>query len=361
MIKTILLICLIPIFLWSVPLQEKYPSYRYVFSEFDIDESYIENQDFEIFVRKYEKSLEHFYRNALKRGDTLLSMVRGELLSYGLSDLFLYLSIVESGLNSDITSPKKAVGLWQFMPATAKHYNLEVCNSIDQRCDPFASTKAAIKHLWHLHHIFGKWYLAVMAYNCGEGRMQNAIEKAGTDMLSVLTDEHQRYLPAQTRDYIRKILLIAMIGENDMIDFASNTMQHGVVQVEVPAGTDLNQVAKSIGMELRKLKSLNRQFPKGKIPKGKKNYVITIPEAYLAAFYLKFDAEISKDTIEEKPHLLSHTVILGDTLDTIAAHYHSSVAAIKHVNRMEDDMLEVGRILVIPISKESFERLLDAQ
>ena len=131
----------------------------------------------------------------MQRGEMLSPMVKGYLMDQGLSDLFIYLSMVESGLNTDIVSSKKAAGLWQFMPATAQHYKLEVCNGFDERCDPISAAHAAI------------------AYNCGEGRLRRAIREAGSDELGILTDERDKYLPRETRQYIRKILLAAMIGE----------------------------------------------------------------------------------------------------------------------------------------------------
>jgi len=360
-LKRLVLLLYIPLFLSATSLSEKYPSYRYVFSEFDVDGSYIDDDRFNHFVKTHEKGLHRFYKKALKRGENLLSLVRGELLEDGLSDLFLYLSMVESGLATDVISSKKAVGLWQFMPKTAKYYNLEVCNSLDERCDPFISTRAAIQHLQSLHRKFGRWYLAVMAYNCGEGRLQKAIKKAGTDSLSVLTDDKYRYLPSETRDYIRKILLVAMIGENEMIDFASGTAQTKFAQVEVAGGTDLGFLAQRIGMRPRILKGLNRKFMNGKIPSGREKYMITIPEDRLPAFYLKYDLETEEKSVSIKPHLLSHIVVLGDTLRIIAKRYHSTAEEIMKANHLQDDALEVGSILVIPISKEDFERLLETE
>jgi len=362
-IRSILLLLCLPLFLSASYLTDRYPSYRYVFSEFDVESGYIYDPEFEMFAKRYETSLKHFYRKSLKRGEGMLSMVRGELLEDGLSDLFLYLSIVESGLSTDIKSSKKAAGLWQFMPKTAKYYNLQVCNGIDERCDPFISTRAAIRHLRSLYRKFGKWYLAVMAYNCGEGRLSRAIKQAGSDELSVLTDDQRHYLPAETRNYIRKILLVAMIGENEMIDFASGTHASDLLQVEVSGGVHLEDIAQRIGMDPRKLKSLNRQFKSGRIPQGD-SYAITIPEAYLAAFFLKYDIEQTEkeDTTETiKPHLLSHVVVLGDTLETIARRYHTTAAEIKRANRLESDALTAGAILVIPIAKEDFERLLETE
>ena len=161
-------------------LESRYPSYSYVFSEFDVDDDYLYNDEFIDFVKANESKLKRFYRHSLRRGKSLLPIMQGKLLEDSVSDLFIYLSMVESGFLTNAISPKKAAGLWQFMPNTAKQYNLEKYNNYDERYDTVSATKAAIKYLDKLHKQFGKWYLAAMAYNCGEGRLTKAIKKAGS-------------------------------------------------------------------------------------------------------------------------------------------------------------------------------------
>ncbi len=337
---------------FSLSITDKYPSYAYVFAEFDIDESYIYDSDFERFILHNEKKIEVFYKHSLARGKNLLPMMKGYLMDDGLSDLFIYLSMVESGFSPAIVSPKKAVGLWQFMPATAKHYNLSVCNSFDERCDPVSSTNAAINYLSKLHRQFGKWYLAAIAYNCGEGRLEKAIKKAGSDELSILVDDRDKYLPLETREYIKKILLVAMIGENIMLDFSHE--DNSIVQVAVRGGTDLKELAAMLNIKSSMLLKLNQQFKKGLLPKAKIHYNINIPYEKMIEFYLCY-----KDDVEEKsvssPYLLSHYVALGETLESIAKEYNSSVEAIQGSNHFEDEFLVLDRLLVIPVSKIVFE------
>ena len=357
MIKTAFIILLLPLYAFSTSLMEKYPSYEYVFLEFGIDESYIFDIDFEAFVLHNEKKMKLFYERSMKRGDALLPLIRANLMDEGLSDLFIYISMVESGFSPAIVSPKKAVGIWQFMPATAKHYNLSVCNSFDERCDPVSSTNAAITYLRKLHKQFGKWYLAVMAYNCGEGRLKKAIKNANTDVLDVLLDSDAKYLPFETREYIKKILLVAMIGESEMLDFTPRNSMDSIylMQVEVLAGTKLSELAKQIDMEEDELLKLNKQFKKGLIPKGEKLYTIMIPEEKMIIFYLK--DEIQEESKIIKAHLISHYVSLGDTLEDLAEKYYTNTEEIKAVNHLSDDTLTLDTLLVIPVSQEFFEEM----
>ena len=354
----IFLLLLVQTALFSDSVAEKYPVYSYVFSEFDVDESYIDNEDFEKFVQKNEKKIIHFYERSMQRGEMLSPLIKGYLMDQGLSDLFIYLSMVESGLSTDIVSSKKAVGLWQFMPATAQHYKLEVCNSFDERCDPISATNAAIAYLNKLHAEFGRWYLAAIAYNCGEGRLHRAIREAGSDALEILTDERDRYLPKETRNYIRKILLTAMIGEGKFIDYSVRSEENNekLVRVEISGGTDLEKLAKTLKMKPIALINMNKQFKRGIVPDDKSLYTLMIPEAKMIRFYLKY--ELKETQRQFKPNLISHIVQMGDTLESIAKTYHSSVEEIKAANNLEDDFLELGAILLVPVSRKTFEATL---
>ena len=95
-----------------MPVSEKFPSYSYVFEEFDIDEAYIYDDTFVDFVKKNEKRYQRFYQNSLKRGGHLIPTFKSMLIRDGLSDLFVYMSMIESGFSTDCVSCKSAVGIW---------------------------------------------------------------------------------------------------------------------------------------------------------------------------------------------------------------------------------------------------------
>lgn len=346
--------------LYPISLEGKYPSYAYVFNEFDVDASYLYNEDFIAFVSKHENHLKSFYQQSLDRGKEVLPMMKGLLVDDGVSDLFIYLSMVESGFSTDAVSPKKAVGLWQFMPATAKHYNLTVCNSYDERCNPVSATAAAINYLNTLHKHFGKWYLAAMAYNCGEGCVSKAIKNAGTDELSLLIDKRQKYLPRETREYIKKILLLAMIGENHTLGFSSeqnDDRQSTLIQVDVPSGISLKKLSTLLNINEEKLLSLNRGLKNGVVPSEKPLYKITIPIEKVYAFYLRYEQLTSPKRY--RSHMVSHHISLGDSLESIAKKYEAEVEEIKASNHLGDEYLTVGDMLVIPVTQNIFEKVAE--
>ena len=356
MLKSLFALIIIGTSLFGFDIKTRYPGYSYVFSEFDVDRNFAENPHFIDFVNKNEKRYKSFYRHSLQRGDFLLPLMQQKLMDDGLSDLLIYLAMVESGFSTDIVSPKKAVGLWQFMPATAKDYKLMVCDTVDERCDPSSATDAAAAYLDRLHKKFGKWYLAMMAYNCGEGRMQKAINAAGSDDLEVLL-YHGRYLPKETRLYIQKILLVAMIGENISLDFGQmqkNTDKSGFMRVSVKGSESWQKIAKLLDMDIEQLKKLNTAYKGDCLPIKKKLYTINIPDEKIYAYYLRYELDKQSNLLTME-YMLPYYVKLGDTLDKIAKEYETDSSSIMQANHMIDPYLEVGRLLILPVSKKKFE------
>ena len=90
-----------------------------------------------------------------------------------------YLPVVESALDPTAKSPVGAAGLWQFMIRTGKGLGLEVNSLVDERLDPYKSSVKAAKYLKELYNIYGDWSLAIAAYNCGPGKVNQAIRNAG--------------------------------------------------------------------------------------------------------------------------------------------------------------------------------------
>ncbi len=371
----------------------KYPTYNYVLSQFGVDNNYIYNNSFNKFVIKKEKSLTRFYKNSIKRGKDYIPTFKYMLRDDGLSDLFIYMSMVESGFNPNVISPKKAVGIWQFMPSTARHYNLSVNKYIDERYNPISSTTAAIKYLKKLKKDFGKWYLAIMAYNCGEGRVAKAIKKAGSDDIVVLLDENQKYIPKETREYVKKILLLSMIGENNPYNsniplafkFKENTIinydDEGVVEVFVKRGTNLSILAQIIGVDKNILSKMNSHI-KNQNSMVEEITNITIPKNKLAQFYLLYDIDNSSEVMasalpkagakapvpsfertlsEIKPkdeYFLSYIVENNISIYKLANEYNITMGDICKANRFLKTNLEIGEIILIPTTEEHFNTLV---
>ena len=122
------------------------------------------------------------------------------------------LPFVESAFNPQAVSSAKAAGMWQFMPATGKHFELTQNAFRDDRRDVLASTRAALDYLQKLYGMFGDWHLALAAYNWGEGSVGRAIAKNQRAGLGISYPELN--MPDETRHYVPKLQALKNIVAN---------------------------------------------------------------------------------------------------------------------------------------------------
>jgi len=144
-----------------------------------------------------------------QRAGKYLYYIVDELDRRGLPTELALLPFVESAYNPTALSRSKASGLWQFIPSTGQHYNLQQDWWRDQRRDPVASTQAALDYLSYLYDFQGDWYLALASYNWGEGAVKRAMEKAeraGIQPTYLTLD-----MPDETRNYVPKLQAIKNI------------------------------------------------------------------------------------------------------------------------------------------------------
>lgn len=176
------------------------------------------------------------------------------------------LPMIESAFKSTALSTSSASGIWQFIPSTGRHYGLKQDAWYDGRRDFPAATNAALDYLSKLYLDFGDWQLALAAYNCGEGCVARAIQKNVQQGLP--TDYASLTLPAETRNYVPKLLAIKHILRNPeqyglVIDTLPN--QPYFNQIPVHANLDMHSAARLANMDTDDFMALNAAFPRNLI------------------------------------------------------------------------------------------------
>lgn len=196
----------------------------------------------------------------------------------GLPRDLIYLAMAESGFTNNARSWAKAVGPWQFMPYTGKRFGLDVEFFLDERRDPLKATVAASMYLRDLYEMFDSWELAMSGYNAGEGKMRRAIRRYRTKNFWKI--RKGRYLKPETKNYVPKIMALAIIGKN-LNTFGFNNIEFhkslDFEEINVPANTDLYNVASVLGTTFEEIKKYNPELIRWQTPPGGSGYVLRLP------------------------------------------------------------------------------------
>ena len=345
-----------PIFVYaSLTYESNYNKELALLESFDIDPSFLYDKTMNK-MRKYNstKNRNRLFFKTMNDAYLFIPSIKNILTKYGIPQEFLYLAMAESNFRTKAYSHKRAAGLWQFMPATAKHFHLHIDEYVDERRDLIKSTEAAAKYLSSLHKRFGKWYLAAIAYNCGGGKLNRAIREAGSDELAILLDANKKYIPRESRLYIRKIVTLALIGTDEQFLLSSEyehllnrANAYSVSTVQLPSGESLSRVAKLINIPFDDLKKLNRHLKYDFVPPYAKNYDVYIPYIKLSDFKQKYHEKSIKNIYRV------YRVKRGDNLVSIGKKYGISYRVIKDFNKLKSSRLRIKQKLIIPIiSKE---------
>jgi membrane-bound lytic murein transglycosylase D len=247
----------------------------------------------------------------------------GKILEdHGVPRDMIFLAMAESGFQNKARSWARAVGTWQFMPYTGKSYGLAIDWYVDERRDPIKATIAASKYLKKLYNDFGAWELAMAGYNAGEGKISRAIRRYKTENFWEI--KKGRYLKPETKNYVPKIMALAIIGKNlssfgfDHIDFWEPL---DFEEVSVPALTDMIKLADALGMDFEDLHALNPELQRWFTPPTKETYTLRVPRGKAVVMDL-----LKRD--EEKMQALAATQFQRYRVRGASA----SLADVAHVN-----------------------------
>jgi hypothetical protein len=213
----------------------------------------------------------------LKRSARYFPYIERELGRAGLPDDLKYVAVIESALLPSVDSHANALGIWQFIAATARRYGLAVTSGWDERRNPERSTAAALAYLRELRRRFADWPLALAAYNAGEGRIDQAMRHQG------VSSYYQLALPLETERYVFRALAAKLIlTEPERYGFEVPPEQRyrphdaDVVGIELRERVAVAELARQAGSFYRELKVLNPEIVDDWLGKGR--YAIRVPK-----------------------------------------------------------------------------------
>lgn len=236
------------------------------------------------FIDQYSGRLRRTVSYALGAGNFYIPIFEEALDYYGLPLELKYLPVIESALEPKAKSSAGAVGLWQFMLATGKRYDLKVNSLIDERQDPYKSSWAAARYLRDLYKIYRDWNLVIAAYNCGPTNVNKAIHRANgvRDYWTIYP-----YLPSETCGYVP-----AFIAANYIMNYYC---EHNIcpMKTKIPITTDtvtimrdlhMQQVAELCNIDVEAIQALNPQYRTQLIPGSSGPMTLRLPTETLNTF-----------------------------------------------------------------------------
>ena len=283
------------------------------------------------------------------------------------------MAIMESWLDPEAISRSGAVGLWQFMPGTAKDFGLNFNPYVDERRDPCKSTLAAIQYLKHLYGIYEDWALTLAAYNSGPQRVNYAIERAGgfRDFWAI-----QQYLPSETQNYVPKYIAINYVlnyyNEHDLNPILPELDLQITAFIKTTKRVDFRTLSKITGLSVQTIESLNPSYKKNIVPKSSDGQYLIFPKRVLKKVEnflfatedeqllesLSSTSTVSNELLASLPYVeIDYTVGLMEDLSFIAKKYNIATSQIMLWNKLTTEYLATAQILKLYIPIDKFKRL----
>ncbi len=290
----------------------------------------------------------------LERGQTLIPKMQKTLVQSGLPSDLVYLSMIESGYSTKALSNVGAVGVWQFMPGTARDYDLKINDWLDERRDPVKATQAASRYLTDLYSRFGSWHLAAAGYNGGPGLVSKTLRNYGVDS-SFFELTSKKAINSQTANYVPKILAAMIVAKNASLFGFDSNVNSAVNQTKIISlsrSIALSDLAQSMQIDAKVLQGLNPQLRLGITPPltatSGKNFDLIVPAS-------KVDIALANlDNLPDAPtnHLVAARIKRHENISAFATRYKLSVAALLKANNglKSNSSLRKGQVVYISVT-----------
>ncbi len=308
--------------------------------------------------RLVENSMEFLLRERrevlltwIQRADTYFPMVEEIFQEEDIPDELKYLSMIESGLNPRARSWAAAVGMWQFIAATGRAYDLNVNAWVDDRMDPELSTRAAARHLKWLYGFYDEdWHVALAGYNCSPRCIRRAERRArATGIENPTYWDMYPYLPRETRNYVPMFIATSLIASNPQaygIEPTERGPQYAYHVVPVTGMLNLDDVAELAGTDVATIKALNPNLRRSSLPPSTGAFNLRIPLGSQDRFLAAYEALPPSARRPSGEYIVER----GNTLSGIASEFGVSVAQLMQKNGLRSTRINIGQRLVVPIA-----------
>ena len=315
-----------------------------------LEPSFSSESSFQNIFQEYSSGSKiSYYDNFLKKSSLNVQIVRSEIEKENLPEAVFFIPLIESSFVNQTRGKSSPGGLWQIIPQTASSLKLRNDEFVDERLDLIKSTDAASSYIKGYYKKLGKWYLAILAYNCGEGRVLEGIARASLDRYlelnphksddsriksyKIFISDYQKtkkgfsnlyevyneigkaegsysfeyliknnkqkdYIPATSLNYVQKLIALSIISNRNLFKNIDKKSKYELQKVKAPSGLQLKSIANAISMNFEELKSINKHIKKQVVPSDSKNYNIYIPNTKFDVYNQKMgNITVVKDNI----------------------------------------------------------------
>ena len=280
------------------------------------------------------------------------AFVYAELQRRNMPAELVFIPVIESALDPFAFSPGGAAGLWQFMPATAKRFGLAIDWWVDERRDPVFATLAALDYLQALYRRFDDWYLAIAAYNSGEGRLNRAIKRADNRDFFALK------VPKETAGYVPRLLAFAAVfadPEAYGIELPEVTDEVQFTTLELEGQFEVARVADVLGLATETLFDWNPALNQWATPPAGPHRLLVDQEFASTAHAQTAQEQLALIPAEERLNWVRYTVKAGDTVNGIARRFNTDVKALQAANDVDSHIIKIGATLLVPTAANASE------
>ena len=287
------------------------------------------------------------------------------LKEYSLPADLKYITCLETELNNKTISSAGATGIWQLMNDVRQEFGLRIDGQVDERYDINRASEAALKDLKRMYKAYNNWEMTLAGYNCGAGRLGEAIKRAKSNDFSKV----KKFLPQQTQEYIPKFIAFTYIMKNyrehdlhpqlpalDMQCIGSEKIYHYL---------SLQTVANITAVPYETIKELNKQFGDGFVPDNTEGYNVFVPRRVIGALQdyisnpdmqreanlnfqpIAIDEDLPK--VENDPNYFKTSYVTGEdeTLESVAELFNIGTYNIMMWNSLSYPKVTKGQELTL--------------